>query len=159
MLQVALHCLHLTLLPPTRSSSPAQACECSIYPLLAPHSHMPDCLLLFLSHPCPTLPPPSQAFQRLIYVSQVVFGDQKAAFLLPWRKHFPITEAQIFVARRDNAKTIFKALFEAAGGDLKADRWEGVEVGSGERWGTGGQGRLSGVGTGRAAGGDLSADR
>lgn len=63
-----------------------------------------------------------KAFQRLIYVSQLVFGDQKAAFLLPWRKNFNLTEAQIFVARRDNAKTIFKSLFEVEGGDLKADR-------------------------------------
>ena len=64
-----------------------------------------------------------QAFQRLVYVSQLIFGDQKAAFLLPWRQHFTLTEAQLFVARRDNAKAIFKAKFEAQGGDLKADRW------------------------------------
>ena len=64
-----------------------------------------------------------KAFQRLVYVSQLVFGDQKAAFLLPWRRHFTLTEAQLFVARRDNAKAIFKAQFEKdLGGDLQADR-------------------------------------
>jgi len=63
-----------------------------------------------------------KAFQRLIYVSQLVFGDQKAAFLLPWRRHFNITDAQVFVARRDNAKTIFKAIMEREGNELRADR-------------------------------------
>ena len=69
----------------------------------------------------PPLPLP-QAFQRLVYVSHLVYGDQKAAFLLPWRRHFTLTEAQLFVARRDNAKAIFRAQFELQGGDLKADR-------------------------------------
>lgn len=64
-----------------------------------------------------------KAFQRLVYVSQVVFGDLKAAYLLPWMRLFNLTEAQLFVARRDNAKAIFKAQFEKElGGDLKADR-------------------------------------
>mmetsp|Transcript_30974 Transcript_30974/g.68639 ORF Transcript_30974/g.68639 Transcript_30974/m.68639 type:complete len:1037 (+) Transcript_30974:146-3256(+) len=63
-----------------------------------------------------------KAFQRLVYVSQLVYGDQKAAFLLPWRRHFNLTEAQLFVARRDNAKAIFRARFEAKGGDLLAER-------------------------------------
>lgn len=63
-----------------------------------------------------------KAFQRLVYLSSLVFGDAKSAFLLPWRRHFTLTEAQLFVARRDNAKTIFKSMFEAAGGHLQADR-------------------------------------
>ncbi|KAJ9511403.1 hypothetical protein QJQ45_029777, partial [Haematococcus lacustris] len=124
-----------------------------------------------------------KAFQRLLYVSQVVFGDQKSAFLLPWRRHFNITDAQasistaqqpaaarrragcqssqwlssqrssqwlsssgraargcqcrveqavraapiqvqvqVFVARRDNARTIFRAFLEKQGGQLQADR-------------------------------------
>lgn len=48
-----------------------------------------------------------KAFQRLIYVSQLVFGDQKAAFLLPWRRVFGLNESQLIVARRSNAKEIF----------------------------------------------------
>ncbi|PNW77802.1 hypothetical protein CHLRE_10g452450v5 [Chlamydomonas reinhardtii] len=63
-----------------------------------------------------------KAFQRLIYVSQVVFGDQKAAFLLPWRRTFNLNDAQIFVARRDNARAIFRQFLEARGGALPADR-------------------------------------
>ncbi|GLC39997.1 hypothetical protein PLESTB_000120100 [Pleodorina starrii] len=62
-----------------------------------------------------------KAFQRLIYVSQVVFGDQKAAFLLPWRRTFNLNDAQIFVARRDNARAIFRQYLEARGGMLPAD--------------------------------------
>ncbi|GIL58607.1 hypothetical protein Vafri_13622 [Volvox africanus] len=63
-----------------------------------------------------------KAFQRLIYISQVVFGDQKAAFLLPWRRTFNLNDAQIFVARRDNARAIFRQYLEARGGMLPADR-------------------------------------
>lgn len=63
-----------------------------------------------------------KAFQRLIYVSYLVFGDQKAAFLLPWRRVFNLTDAQLFVARRDNAKAIFRQYLETHGGDLPADR-------------------------------------
>lgn len=36
-----------------------------------------------------------KAFQRLVYVSYIVFGDQKAAFLLPWRRVFNLTDAQV----------------------------------------------------------------
>lgn len=55
-------------------------------------------------------------------MSQVVFGDQKAAFLLPWRRTFNLNDAQIFVARRDNARAIFRQFMEAKGGMLPADR-------------------------------------
>jgi hypothetical protein len=57
-----------------------------------------------------------------MHLSQLVFGDQKAAYLLPWRRLFNITDAQVFVARRDNARAIFRAYLEREGGDLPADR-------------------------------------
>jgi hypothetical protein len=63
-----------------------------------------------------------KAFQRLVYVSQLVFGDQKAAFLLPWRRVFNLTDAQLFVARRDNARAIFNQHMQAQGGELLAER-------------------------------------
>jgi hypothetical protein len=66
-----------------------------------------------------------KAFQRLIYLSYSVFGDQKAAFLLPWRRVFNLNDSQLFVARRDNAREIFsQKLQEEHGGDLPADRRE-----------------------------------
>eukprot|EP00879_Flechtneria_rotunda_P009976 GHRR01010432.1.p1 GENE.GHRR01010432.1~~GHRR01010432.1.p1 ORF type:complete len:735 (+),score=296.51 GHRR01010432.1:437-2641(+) len=63
-----------------------------------------------------------KAFQRLVYVSYIVFGDQKAAFLLPWRRVFHLTDAQIFVARRDNARAIFSGYLAARGGEFPAER-------------------------------------
>jgi hypothetical protein len=61
-----------------------------------------------------------RAFQKLIYVSGLVFGDRQAAFLLPWARVFGLTDAQVAVARRDNARALFKAAV-AAGGLLRAD--------------------------------------
>lgn len=49
---------------------------------------------------------PQQAFQRLIYVSQVVFGDQKAAFLLPWRRTFNLNDAQVRQADRQRPQQL-----------------------------------------------------
>ena len=64
-----------------------------------------------------------KAFQRLIYVSYAVLGDQKAAFLLPWRREFGLNDSQLFVARRDNARDVFAARLKAEhGGELPADR-------------------------------------
>lgn len=57
-----------------------------------------------------------------MYVSYIVFGDQKAAFLLPWRRVFNLTDAQLFVARRDNARAIFSGYLAARGGELPAER-------------------------------------
>jgi hypothetical protein len=51
-----------------------------------------------------------------------VFGDQKSAFLLPWRRVFNLTDAQLFVARRDNARAIFAGHLAARGGELPAER-------------------------------------
>lgn len=63
-----------------------------------------------------------RTFYRLIYVSALVFGDAKAAFLLPWKRVFELNDAQMFVARRDNAKVIFRAFLDAqCGGELTAD--------------------------------------
>lgn len=37
-----------------------------------------------------------QAFQKLIYVSNLVFGDA-STFLLPWKRVFKVTDSQVFV--------------------------------------------------------------
>lgn len=39
---------------------------------------------------------PVQAFQRLIYVSTLVFGDA-STFLLPWKRVFKVTDAQVLM--------------------------------------------------------------
>lgn len=62
-----------------------------------------------------------KTFQKLIYVSTLVFGERQAAFLLPWTRVFGLNEAQIQIARRDNARTLFKARVMTEGG-LRGDR-------------------------------------
>jgi hypothetical protein len=47
---------------------------------------------------CPPYPSSHQArktFQKLIYVSNLVFGDRQAAFLLPWTRVFGLSDAQV----------------------------------------------------------------
>lgn len=39
--------------------------------------------------------PPVQAFQKLIYISTLVFGDA-SSFLLPWKRVFKVTDSQVF---------------------------------------------------------------
>mmetsp|Transcript_32358 Transcript_32358/g.81630 ORF Transcript_32358/g.81630 Transcript_32358/m.81630 type:complete len:1052 (-) Transcript_32358:50-3205(-) len=63
-----------------------------------------------------------RSFQQLIYASTLLFGDQKASFLLPWKRLFNITDAQLYVAKRDNAKQLFKDSLDALGGELPSDR-------------------------------------
>jgi hypothetical protein len=36
-----------------------------------------------------------QAFQKLVYVSSLVFGDA-SKFLLPWKRVFKVTDAQVY---------------------------------------------------------------
>jgi len=36
-----------------------------------------------------------KTFQKLIYVSNLVFGDRQAAFLLPWGRVFGLNDAQV----------------------------------------------------------------
>jgi hypothetical protein len=59
-----------------------------------------------------------QTLQKLIYVSALAFGDQKAAFLLPWGRVFKFTDAQVYVAKRDNARALFKQRLSEMGGSL-----------------------------------------
>ena len=60
-----------------------------------------------------------KTFQKLIYVSSLVFGERKAAFLLPWSRVFGLTDAQVQVARKDNAVKLFEARIATTG--LTAD--------------------------------------
>jgi len=42
-----------------------------------------------------------QAFQKLIYVSTLVFGEA-SSFLLPWKRIFKVTDAQVYVISLGN---------------------------------------------------------
>ncbi|KAK1695098.1 hypothetical protein QYE76_011795 [Lolium multiflorum] len=58
-----------------------------------------------------------RAFQKLIYVSNLVFGDA-SAFLLPWKRLFGITDSQIDIAMRDNAKNLYAKQLKSIGRGL-----------------------------------------
>ncbi|KAL5974558.1 hypothetical protein ACLOJK_031228 [Asimina triloba] len=49
---------------------------------------------------------PRRAFQKLVYVSTLVFGEA-STFLLPWKRVFKVTDAQVEVAIRDNAQRLY----------------------------------------------------
>ncbi|CAM0956673.1 unnamed protein product [Alopecurus aequalis] len=58
-----------------------------------------------------------RAFQKLIFVSNLVFGDA-SAFLLPWKRLFGITDSQIDIAMRDNAKNLYAMQLKSVGRGL-----------------------------------------
>lgn len=45
-------------------------------------------------------------------------GSQ-AAFLLPWRRVFNLSDSSLYVARRENAKALFRSFIESRGGVLQ----------------------------------------
>ncbi|KAK2079769.1 hypothetical protein QBZ16_002164 [Prototheca wickerhamii] len=53
-----------------------------------------------------------RTFQKLIYVSYLLFGDR--AYVTPWARAFRLTDAQIYVARRDCARALFQKALDGA---------------------------------------------
>ncbi|KAM7488537.1 hypothetical protein LguiB_026021 [Lonicera macranthoides] len=58
-----------------------------------------------------------QAFQKLIYVSNVVFGEA-SSFLLPWNQVFKVTDDQVEVVVRDNARRLYASKLKSVGRDV-----------------------------------------
>lgn len=58
-----------------------------------------------------------RAFQKLIYVSNLVFGDA-SVFLLPWKRLFGVTDSQIDIAMRENAKNLYSVQLKSIGRGL-----------------------------------------
>ncbi|KAL2899366.1 hypothetical protein RDABS01_024448 [Bienertia sinuspersici] len=58
-----------------------------------------------------------RAFQKLVYVSTLVFGEA-SAFLLPWKRVFKITDSQVEVAVRDSAQRLYAQRLKSIGRDL-----------------------------------------
>jgi hypothetical protein len=54
-----------------------------------------------------------KSFQKLVFVSQQLFGPEKSRFLLPWKRVFGVTDGQLNVALRDNAAKLYKEKVEA----------------------------------------------
>ncbi|OIW02601.1 hypothetical protein TanjilG_24052 [Lupinus angustifolius] len=55
-----------------------------------------------------------RAFQKLIYVSNLVFGEA-SSFLLPWKRVFKVTDSQVEVAIRDNAQRLYASKLKSVG--------------------------------------------
>uniref|UniRef100_A0A803LCY1 Chloroplast inner envelope protein n=1 Tax=Chenopodium quinoa TaxID=63459 RepID=A0A803LCY1_CHEQI len=58
-----------------------------------------------------------RAFQKLVYVSTLVFGEA-SAFLLPWKRVFKVTDSQVEVAVRDNAQRLYAQRLKLISRDL-----------------------------------------
>ncbi|XP_021851362.1 protein TIC110, chloroplastic [Spinacia oleracea] len=58
-----------------------------------------------------------RAFQKLVYVSTLVFGEA-SAFLLPWKRVFKVTDSQVEVAVRDNAQRLYAQNLKSISRDL-----------------------------------------
>ncbi|CAM6105340.1 unnamed protein product [Calypogeia fissa] len=61
-----------------------------------------------------------RSFQKLVYVSQLVFGEA-SKFLLPWKRVFKVTDAQVDVAVRDNAQRFFQTKLNEFGESTDLD--------------------------------------
>eukprot|EP00213_Chloropicon_mariensis_P007055 CAMPEP_0197476304 /NCGR_PEP_ID=MMETSP1309-20131121/7614_1 /TAXON_ID=464262 /ORGANISM="Genus nov. species nov., Strain RCC998" /LENGTH=1060 /DNA_ID=CAMNT_0043016527 /DNA_START=245 /DNA_END=3427 /DNA_ORIENTATION=+ len=59
-----------------------------------------------------------RAFQKLVFVSEQVFGEKKAKFLLPWKRVFNLTDAQLNLAKKDNASSLYNSKLEGFTEDL-----------------------------------------
>ncbi|KAK6163835.1 hypothetical protein DH2020_000699 [Rehmannia glutinosa] len=60
-----------------------------------------------------------RAFQKLIYVSNLVFGEA-SGFLLPWKRVFKVNDSQVEVAVRDNAQRLYAIKLESISQDVDA---------------------------------------
>ncbi|KAJ7564728.1 hypothetical protein O6H91_02G030900 [Diphasiastrum complanatum] len=62
-----------------------------------------------------------RTFQKLVYVSTLVFGEA-SKFLLPWKRVFKVTDAQVEVAIRDNAQRLFQSKLSDIGADVDLNK-------------------------------------
>jgi len=54
-------------------------------------------------------------FQKLVFISTQTFGEEQARFLLPWKRVFRVSDAQVDLALKDNASQLLRtALKESA---------------------------------------------
>ncbi|KAL6508995.1 hypothetical protein OROHE_021554 [Orobanche hederae] len=58
-----------------------------------------------------------RAFQKLIYVSNLVFGET-SSFLLPWKRVLKVTNSQVEVAVRDNAQRLYAVKLDSISHDV-----------------------------------------
>ena len=52
-------------------------------------------------------------------MSSLVFGERQEAYLLPWKRMFDYNDASLYVAKRDQARALFKAHLDSYGAQLQ----------------------------------------
>ncbi|KAJ6291273.1 hypothetical protein OIU76_023351 [Salix suchowensis] len=62
-----------------------------------------------------------RAFQKLIYISTLVFGEA-SSFLLPWKRVFKVTDSQVEIAIRDNAQRLYFSKLKSVVKDIDVDQ-------------------------------------
>lgn len=62
-----------------------------------------------------------RAFQRLVFVSNTLFGAERSAFMLPWRRLFDLSDAQIALALKDSGVKLFRDRLSAVLPDAAPD--------------------------------------
>ena len=69
---------------------------------------------------------PCRGFEVAVHGSSANFIEAhqrraclQAAFLLPWRRIFNLSDSQLYVAKRENAKALFRGHIESKGGILQ----------------------------------------
>mmetsp|Transcript_9892 Transcript_9892/g.36214 ORF Transcript_9892/g.36214 Transcript_9892/m.36214 type:complete len:1076 (-) Transcript_9892:1462-4689(-) len=62
-----------------------------------------------------------KAFQKLVFVSTLVFGERQSRFLLPWKRIFDFNEAQVEFAMRENGSGLYRQRVAEVIGTAKPD--------------------------------------
>ncbi|KAJ6349147.1 hypothetical protein OIU77_006684 [Salix suchowensis] len=62
-----------------------------------------------------------RAFQKLIYISTIVFGEA-SSFLLPWKRVFKVTDSQVEIAIRDNAQRLYFSKLKSVVKDIDVEQ-------------------------------------
>ncbi|KAJ6291279.1 hypothetical protein OIU76_023357 [Salix suchowensis] len=62
-----------------------------------------------------------RAFQKLIYISTLVFGEA-SSFLLPWKRVFKVTDSQVEIAIRDNAQRLYFSKLKSVVKDIDVEQ-------------------------------------
>ena len=60
-------------------------------------------------------------FQKLVFISTQTFGEEQARFLLPWKRVFRVSDAQVDLANRDNASQLLRTSIKNSGAIANVD--------------------------------------
>jgi len=60
-------------------------------------------------------------FQKLVFISTQTFGEEQARFLLPWKRVFRVSDAQVDLANRDNACQLLRTTMAASNAIANVD--------------------------------------